>query len=346
MRAMRIGFTALTFLSVAAGCNTSPSDADPSDVPGRGEVKRVLEKAGQGDKDTSSRVREALGMLEASRASVKALNAESAGAAPMDDQIEALVDDEQFADRVWKMLGDYADGQVGPAIFYGEETSDYSSCVAIGCDDHWHCSGVLFARNAVLTASHCFCPESNSPCAATRVAFGGSVESPDLVLEVEGDPIPFTDCPGFAQKEHDICVLILVRDVDEYEPVSLANSGQIDAAERVRVVGFGLDEYGNLGAKRKALINVVSSLCTDPSDTNKYDCIADRELVAAGPLLADTCKGDSGGPAYLDESDDRTIAAITSRPIQGIDQCGHGGIYVRVDKYVDWLRSIPEITWP
>jgi endonuclease G len=64
--------------------------------------------------------------------------------------------------------------------------------------------------------------------------------------------------------------------------------------------------------------------------------------VAGKPLLQhDTCKGDSGGPFFLADSRGRWfLAGVTSRGTDlATTMCGDGGLYVRVDKYLDWITK-------
>jgi endonuclease G len=58
-------------------------------------------------------------------------------------------------------------------------------------------------------------------------------------------------------------------------------------------------------------------------------------------LAKDTCTGDSGGPIYIRDGQDWLLAGATSRATKGsVNNCGDGGVYVRVDRYLDWIDSI------
>ncbi|MCA9303406.1 MAG: trypsin-like serine protease [Phycisphaerales bacterium] len=265
---------------------------------------------------------------------------------PIDPQIEFLLHDQVFVDNVWQELRrfDADPHSIGPEVFQGIPVpTGFEHCVAVGCDKRWHCSGVLIASNAVLTASHCFCGGQNGACGPIRVAFGADIYSPDETVGVIGDPIAYSDCDGLPSTEHDLCILILERDVD-FRPARLDRNSRVDQESSLRVAGFGLDEKGVAGIKLMAAVYIASSDCNSAESSGRYCCHAPYELVAGGPLLQDTCSGDSGGPAYL-SSDTSTVAAITSRPICGDAQCGNGGVYVRVDRHIDWIMSIPGINW-
>ena len=68
---------------------------------------------------------------------------------------------------------------------------------------------------------------------------------------------------------------------------------------------------------------------------------ADQNEIVAGGNGVDSCNGDSGGPAYVEVDGEVQLAGATSRATKNFTQpCGDGGIYTRVDRYVDWIRQV------
>ena len=63
-------------------------------------------------------------------------------------------------------------GAVGKRIFGGRPAApnELNSCVAVGIDSQYFCTGTLIAKRLVLTAGHCF-EVGNEP---TRVLVGNS----------------------------------------------------------------------------------------------------------------------------------------------------------------------------
>jgi secreted trypsin-like serine protease len=105
--------------------------------------------------------------------------------------------------------------------------------------------------------------------------------------------------------------------------------------------------------KRFVDVPIASPLCKGTvdgeSDHASYGCDAGFELVAGKPLLAkDSCTGDSGGPFYIEAAPGEwQIAGATSRATNSApNDCGDGGIYVRLDRYRSWIESIPGVTLP
>jgi secreted trypsin-like serine protease len=115
------------------------------------------------------------------------------------------------------------------------------------------------------------------------------------------------------------------------------------------VVGFGTTDVHatqGFGVKRKTDVPIVSQGCrgtvNGKSDATVYGCHRDREIVAGKPLfLHDTCKGDSGGPFFVQDKKGKwLLAGVTSRGTDiALTMCGDGGLYVRVDAYAEWIAA-------
>jgi len=231
-------------------------------------------------------------------------------------------------------------GVIGARIIGGRPANPHEldSCVAIGNDAGYFCTGTLITKRLVVTAGHCF-PEGPSKILVGNSVSGGGVEYP---VRKDG---------GFQHKPYneksaphnDLTLLVLEKDVDGVQPVKIANTTECDNMQSVRIAGFGTTEvtgrYG-FGTKRIADVVVVSS---DGKNCNGQSYGADPGLeFVAEDRHADTCKGDSGGPAYLKSSGGEwLLAGATSRATASSSMpCGDGGIYVRADKYVPWVKQV------
>jgi len=221
---------------------------------------------------------------------------------------------------------------------------EFPDCVAVGGPNSWCCTGTLVAPNVVITAGHCV-----GPCSA-RVFVGQDVDKPNSGKTVE--VMKVVRHPEYGKNQHnDLAVLILKEDIAGVEPRAIAPSDEIDNAYSVRVVGFGTtDFYGRRGYGIKRLVDVpvASSKCEYvPGSDEKYGCDKGLELVAGSPFLnRDSCSGDSGGPCYVVIGGKWFLAGATSRAAGNSTRpCGDGGIYVRVDKYWAWVKSVPGGHW-
>jgi secreted trypsin-like serine protease len=225
-------------------------------------------------------------------------------------------------------------------------SGEFLDCIAVGSDSQWACTGTLIAPNAVLTAGHC-------AEVATRVFFGSDVMKDGKVVRVKKR----VRHPHYHRgRQNDLLVLVLAEKVTSVEPRKLATKSMIDKATDGRVVGFGsTDPTGTFGYGRKRFVDVpvASNACrgkvNGEDDNVTYGCDAGFELVAGRPLLEqDSCKGDSGGPFYiLDKNKKWLLGGATSRATASVmHTCGDGGVYVRVDRYREWIDSIDGVTLP
>jgi secreted trypsin-like serine protease len=223
---------------------------------------------------------------------------------------------------------------------------EFLDCVAVGSDNQWCCTGTLVASNVVVTAGHC-------ADFATRVFFGNDVTKPGKIVRVKKR----VRHPKYHQSKHnDLMVLLLEEKVDTVKPRKLAANALVDKATDGRVIGFGnTDPMGmfGYGLKRFVDVPVASAACrgkvNGQSDNMAYGCDAGLELVAGRPLLErDSCKGDSGGPFYiLADNEQWLLAAATSRATDSaMNNCGDGGVYVRLDRYRTWIEGIQGVTLP
>jgi hypothetical protein len=155
----------------------------------------------------------------------------------------------------------------------------------------------------------------------------------------------------------------------------------VDANAALRIVGFGFTEAGKKGTKVEARVIIASPSCTgkvrdaqgrEVLDLAFYGC-RENEIVAAGKIQrggnwgVDTCKGDSGGPAFVapaaqaypgpvfekafESIDDKppsyAVAAVTSWALKtasvrstGNGDCGHGGRYTRLTgDALKWMQA-------
>ncbi len=220
----------------------------------------------------------------------------------------------------------------------------YPSCVAVGSNTQWFCTGVLIHKKVVLTAAHCTGDIKRIFIGGRQVYFPEEGSKIVPVSEVHTNPDYFQAAPW-----HDIAVLILEEEV-EFEPVLIADKNSVDKEDTMNLVGFGSDDPNGVtgyGTKREALAIKL------PTNDLSEDEIRSVELehgfthdyefhVGSRHQPTDTCYGDSGGPVYLTDPDGKQIVAgLTSRGASSnsID-CGQVGIYTRIHPYLNWISEV------
>jgi trypsin len=246
-----------------------------------------------------------------------------------------FISDGKFVENTIKLIRDQN------RIIGGVPTTDFPDCVAVGTNFQWCCTGTLVAPNVVVTAGHC-----QGGCSA-RVFFGTNVNT-------SGEIVPVKKAVrhpqyGIGGKHNDLTVLILERDVKTVKPRKLATTTMVDKAHFIRAVGFGNtdpESTSGYGIKRMVDIPIASVSCAADGPA-RYGCDAGLELVAGAPFLnKDSCNGDSGGPIYVKSGTAWYLAGATSRAtVDSTRPCGDGGIYVRIDKYATWIRSVSGGHW-
>ena len=191
-----------------------------------------------------------------------------------------------------------------------------------------------------MTAAHC-----RREGIWRRVFVGDDVaraQEGRVVAVAQATMHPRYDPPG--RHTNDLMVLVLEEPIDGVPPRALAGEDALADRGAVRLVGYGhTDEAGASGFGRRRMVDVA--LATPKPE---YGAEPESEFVAAEPLLdRDSCKGDSGGPAYVDQDGTWLLVGTTSRPTRNSRRkCGDGGIYTRVAQHADWIRDTAGDDWP
>lgn len=192
----------------------------------------------------------------------------------------------------------------------------------------WVGGCVLIHPRVALTAEHVLMPNPNfAVFGVNRVVSGQEPEGGESAqVRHEFVRLPHRLPPP---AQNDIAIVILSRPISSaFRPALLPGGGhRPSAGSAVQIVGFGHNnraETEGFGVQRKARVTVTA--------------INGAEFTAGGGNERDTCTGDSGGPAYAEESGRRIVTGITSRSVQTGD-CGAGGIYTIVSSYLEFINS-------
>ena len=200
--------------------------------------------------------------------------------------------------------GDVEDGHpaVGALTWFGEP----------------FCTGTLVRSNLVITAAHC-------------IEGGAEVEGFGFFLGTDalrgrGTTVPVASMhrhPRYGQEgDNDIAVLVLARSAP-VEPVDFLTTsmGSEWIGRRPLFVGFGTT---NPKAQSGGIKRSVSIPIEEVDGT--------RFLYASS--RANTCFGDSGGPALFRQGERWTLIGVTS---WGDEDCAQFGVNARVDPYLDFI---------
>ena len=157
------------------------------------------------------------------------------------------------------------------------------------------------APNVVVTAKHCEW--------LTRVYLRGT----DVTKPDNAEIIPIAE--EFVHPELDLRILVLKHNAVT-PPRTVAHASQLVGIEDVTLVGFGrIDPNGTIGfgTKRRVNVPVMTFDCGQMDEPKRYGCLPGREIVAGhAGLLLDSCKGDSGGPLYIQRDGEFYLLGATS----------------------------------
>jgi secreted trypsin-like serine protease len=219
-----------------------------------------------------------------------------------------------------------------PFIKGGAETKSYKNVGAILIDGQLHCTGTVVGNKTILTAAHCLHGYEKQYEKFTFV-IGSNLLQPTLgpVKLVEfvypkGEMVGFRFNP--TTLEDDIA-LVYVDNATGIVPAKLHHGAPTwqsiqSGKTSLTFVGYGFDvvddEKVGAGIKREASWAIDS---------------VENRRVTFSVLGKNTCKGDSGGPAFLIASSTITQVALTSG---GTSDCTMG-FETRLDAYAAWLAG-------
>ncbi len=239
------------------------------------------------------------------------------------------------------------------------------------------CTATLISPSALLSAAHCVnetilktaieraTGPDGKPLNAKivgsvkfRVAFVRSIAEvstqPDLVLDVarvdEHEDFALTKRPWVAfqknpNKWDDVSIVHLARPVEGRRIQKLATTEQIQASNGA--VGRQFAGYGLFDEKDPR------SAGTLMEGTARLAALGANEFTAEAVNKQYACHGDSGGPIYLDSTENYQIG-IASRINKQVGlgdlwggitgnvkapSCELGLVYTRVDAYLDWIKK-------
>lgn len=208
-------------------------------------------------------------------------------------------------------------------------------------DGKFHCGASLLTNDYVITAAHCVRKLQRTKI---RVILGDH----DQYVNTDGVAVMRAvraiirhrnfDMNSF---NHDIALLRLRKPVSfskSIKPVCLPDAVADPGGKEGTVVGWGRTKEGGMLPGEVHEVQVpIYSLTQCRNMKYRASRITDN-MICAGRGSQDSCQGDSGGPLLVQEGDKLELKGIVSWGV-GCGRAGYPGVYTRVSKYLNWIRS-------
>ncbi|MDK1289859.1 serine protease [Pseudoalteromonas umbrosa] len=205
-----------------------------------------------------------------------------------------------------------------PRIVGGEEVTPFSYPFmgSLHLHDSHHCGLSFIGDNKVLTASHCV--ENLSPSALTVKFEGHDLTNPTQWQTYQVTQILMHENYNFGyQYNNDIAVLELDRNVENIEPIKLADQELRDSltvGESLKVMGWGRLSSGGESPTKLREVDVPYVPNETCNDVNHYNGSITDTMICAGFEEGgkDSCQGDSGGPLIIQKNDEWVQVGVVS----------------------------------
>jgi secreted trypsin-like serine protease len=251
---------------------------------------------------------------------------------------------------------DSATGTVASPILGGTAATKGQAATAVALLDarsgQVFCSGALIAQTVIATAAHCVAIENLTTGSihyrerGEIIVVAGALDATNARPEERSSLSGVVCHPGYPGPsssgdpeglgtDNDLCLLLLEAPITtvplvEVPPRRLLET-LVHEGTPVTIAGYGLHDLDG------ALPGVLYVAETP------FKRASHAEFLAGESGAPDTCRGDSGGAAYVSEAGKTYLLGTAARrKASATALCGEGGIYTLLPSYTSWMRDASE----
>jgi transmembrane serine protease 2 len=212
------------------------------------------------------------------------------------------------------------------------------------------CGGSILSNRLIVTAAHCFCHGGGHLAVTSVTVLIGAINyvNPPVGSSVQRFVVGPSNIICHKRynaitKENDIALICLDRSIvfnAMVRPISLPIPGKLYAGSAGIVSGWGRTVAGDANSQSAVLQFTTLDITTNVFCQPTFLAIIgplQPSMVCAIDSASSACKGDSGGPLAVMESDGTFhLVGVTSFGITGCPT-GVPGVYTRVSSFIPWI---------